>query len=234
MYLAEQKMGTATRKVAIKTLHPELSGDPQLVARFHRESATVIELSHPNTIQFYDFGELDDRTLFIVMEYIEGESLAHVLQRGALDPARIDKLLIQICGSLHEAHQHRHRPPRPQARERAPHRSRRADRLRQGARLRHREAERSGGRAQREAHEAGDGARHASLHEPGAVQRSGARRALRHLLARHHGVRDAHRAAPVRGQDAVGVGDQAPDRGAQAARELSAARGYPRRTRSAR
>lgn len=105
VYLAEQKMGAATRKVAIKTLHPELSGDPQLVARFHRESETVIELSHPNTIQFYDFGELEDDTLIIVMEYIEGEDLAHVLQRGALDPARADKLLIQICGSLHEAHQ---------------------------------------------------------------------------------------------------------------------------------
>lgn len=105
VYLAEQKMGTATRKVAIKTLHPELSNDPQLVARFHRESETVIELSHPNTIQFYDFGELEDRTLFIVMEYIEGESLAHALQRGPIDPARADKLLIQICGSLHEAHQ---------------------------------------------------------------------------------------------------------------------------------
>jgi serine/threonine-protein kinase len=105
VYVAEQKMGTATRKVAVKTLHPELSGDPQLVARFHRESATVIELNHPNTINFYDFGELDDHTLFIVMEYIEGESLAHALTRGALDSARIDKLLIQICGSLHEAHQ---------------------------------------------------------------------------------------------------------------------------------
>ena len=105
VYLAEQKMGTATRKVAIKTLHPELSNDPQLVARFHRESETVIELSHPNTIQFFDFGELEDRTLFIVMEFIQGEDLAHALQRGPIDPARADKLLIQICGSLHEAHQ---------------------------------------------------------------------------------------------------------------------------------
>src|SRR5688572_6040029 len=71
VYLAEQKMGAATRKVAIKTLHPELGNDPQLVARFHRESETVTELSHPNTIQFYDFGELEDRTLIIVMEYIQ-------------------------------------------------------------------------------------------------------------------------------------------------------------------
>src|SRR5687767_10073768 len=105
VYLAEQKMGTAQRKVAIKTLHPELLSDPQLVGRFHRECETVIELSHPNTVQFYDFGELEDHTHFIVMEFIEGESLAAVLQRGAIDQARADKFLIQICGSLHEAHQ---------------------------------------------------------------------------------------------------------------------------------
>ena len=70
VYLAEQKMGTATRNVAIKTLHPELSNDGQLVARFHRECETVVELSHPNTVQFYDFGEMEDNTLFIVMEFI--------------------------------------------------------------------------------------------------------------------------------------------------------------------
>ena len=108
VYLAEQKMGGATRKVAIKTLHQELSGDPQLVARFYRECETVIELSHPNTIQFYDFGKFDDGTLYIVMEFIQGAALAQVLEENpgrGLDVARGDKLLIQVCGSLHEAHQ---------------------------------------------------------------------------------------------------------------------------------
>jgi eukaryotic-like serine/threonine-protein kinase len=104
VYLAEQRMGSAARKVAIKTLHPELGSDPQTIARFHRECETVIALSHPNTVQFYDFGEVDG-TLLIVMEYIEGESLAHVLERGPIEPARIDRLVIQICGSLSEAHQ---------------------------------------------------------------------------------------------------------------------------------
>jgi tRNA A-37 threonylcarbamoyl transferase component Bud32 len=104
VYIAEQKMGAATRKVAIKTLHPEFSQDAQLVARFNRECETVIELSHPNTIQFFDFGSLDDQTLFIVMEYIEGKSLASVMEQGLLDVPRVDKILIQMCGSLHEAH----------------------------------------------------------------------------------------------------------------------------------
>ena len=91
VYLAEQKMGTATRNVAIKTLHPELSGDPQLVARFHRECETVIELHHPNTVQFYDFGDLEDKTLFIVMEFIEGEDLpgAGGKARGKLGVRRV-------------------------------------------------------------------------------------------------------------------------------------------------
>jgi len=107
VYLGEQKMGNATREVAIKTLHPELSNDPQLVARFHRECETVIGLHHPNTVQFFDFGEMEDRTLFIVMEYIKGADLAHVLEEvRVIGPARADKLLIQICGSLHEAHEH--------------------------------------------------------------------------------------------------------------------------------
>ena len=72
VYLAQQKMGNAVRKVAIKTLHPELNRDAQLVARFHRECETVIELTHPNTVKFYDFGELEDQTLVLVMEYIKG------------------------------------------------------------------------------------------------------------------------------------------------------------------
>jgi serine/threonine-protein kinase len=106
VYLAEQKLGTATRKVAIKTLQPDLAGDPQIIARFHRETQTVIELEHPNTIKFYDFGELDEggKKLFVVMEFIQGESLAHVLARGAIDVQRTERIMAQICGSLQEAH----------------------------------------------------------------------------------------------------------------------------------
>ncbi|NLY92917.1 MAG: protein kinase [Myxococcales bacterium] len=106
VYLAEQKLGNAIRKVAVKTLRPELSKDPALVGRFHRECETVIQLHHPNTVQFYDFGELrEDSLLYIVMEYIEGRNLAERLAEGPLPLALVDKLLIQICGSLHEAHQ---------------------------------------------------------------------------------------------------------------------------------
>ncbi|MCX7808345.1 MAG: serine/threonine protein kinase, partial [Deltaproteobacteria bacterium] len=105
VYEAEQRLGAAVRKVAIKTLRPELSHDPQIAARFNRECETVIQLTHPNTIQFYDFGKLEDGTLFIVMEFISGHSLATELEeRGPLDPLRADHILAQVCGSLHEAH----------------------------------------------------------------------------------------------------------------------------------
>jgi serine/threonine protein kinase len=104
VYVAEQSMGRSVRKVALKTLHPDIRSDPQVVARFHRESQIVVELKHPNTIQFYDFGELPDGGLFIVMEYVEGRSLTHELEDGPLDPRRVDRIVVQICGSLHEAH----------------------------------------------------------------------------------------------------------------------------------
>jgi serine/threonine-protein kinase len=116
VYLAEQSMGQATRPVALKTLRRELTGDPKLSGRFMRESEIVIRLAHPNTIQFYDFGQLDDGTMVIVMEYIEGRTLAEALRSGPLPLARIDALMTQICGSLAEAHAHGivHRDLKPQ------------------------------------------------------------------------------------------------------------------------
>src|SRR5262245_12112161 len=76
VFLGEQKLGDTIRKVAIKTLHLHLSHDPKVLARFEREVGTVAGLQHPNTIQVYDFGKTDDGTLFIVMEFVEGKSVA--------------------------------------------------------------------------------------------------------------------------------------------------------------
>ena len=56
VYEGEQQLGTTKRKVAVKTLHPHLSRDPKIKARFEREVGTIAELEHPNTIQVYDFG----------------------------------------------------------------------------------------------------------------------------------------------------------------------------------
>ena len=105
VYEGEQQMGTKTRKVAIKTLHPHLSQDPQIVARFNRECGTVAELEHPNTIQFFDFGQAPDGTLFIAMEFIDGRSICDIVEKeGPMPPARVEHILRQVCGSLAEAH----------------------------------------------------------------------------------------------------------------------------------
>ena len=91
--------------MAIKTLHPHLSHDPKILARFERECATIAELQHPNTIQVYDFGKTDDGTLYIVMEFVEGRSVAEILEKdGPLEPARVERILSQVVGSLEEAH----------------------------------------------------------------------------------------------------------------------------------
>ncbi len=105
VYQGEQKLGATIRKVAIKTLHEHLSHDPQILARFEREVGTVAGLQHPNTIQVFDFGKMDDGTLYIVMEFVEGKSVgAWLEQSGPMDPARVTNILKQVCGSLEEAH----------------------------------------------------------------------------------------------------------------------------------
>ncbi len=104
VYAAEQPMGAASRKVAIKVLLSEYSGRDQDMQRFLRECSTVAELEHPNTIKFYDYGETPGGDLFIAMEFLNGKSLAQLLRDGPLAPERVDLIVGQICGSLQEAH----------------------------------------------------------------------------------------------------------------------------------
>jgi eukaryotic-like serine/threonine-protein kinase len=104
VYLGEQQMGTNVRKVAVKTLQAQFAKDPQVLARFHRECGTVSELEHPNTIQFFDFGQTPDGQLYIAMEYVLGESVSDALKKGPMPADRAVRILAQICGSLEEAH----------------------------------------------------------------------------------------------------------------------------------
>ncbi len=105
VYEAEQLLGTSRRRVAVKTLHPHLSRDANIEARFRREVGTIAELGHPNTIQVYDFGTTESGILYIVMEFLQGKSLADVLlAQGKMMPDRVQNVLLQICGSLEEAH----------------------------------------------------------------------------------------------------------------------------------
>src|ERR1700733_9221850 len=105
VYEGEQQLGTTKRKVAVKTLHPHLSRDPKIKARFEREVGTIAELEHPNTIQVYDFGTTPEGILYIVMEFLSGKSLADQLEKqGPMEPDRVVTILEQVCGSLEEAH----------------------------------------------------------------------------------------------------------------------------------
>jgi serine/threonine-protein kinase len=107
VYLGEQQLGTTTRKVAVKTLHKHLSHDPSIKARFQREVGTVAALEHPNTIQVFDFGTMEDGTLYIVMEFVQGRSVADILEKdGPMPPERVEHILRQVVGSLEEAHSH--------------------------------------------------------------------------------------------------------------------------------
>lgn len=107
VYLAEQQLGSTARKVALKTLHKHLSHDPQFQARFDCEAGTVAGLEHPNTIQVFDYGKMEDGTLFIVMEYVQGRSVADILEKdGPMDSPRVANIMKQVCGSLEEAHGH--------------------------------------------------------------------------------------------------------------------------------
>jgi serine/threonine protein kinase len=96
--------GELERPVAVKVLAEHLADTPDFHDRFLREARLAAQLSHPNIVQVFDVGE-DDGRPFIVMECVEGATLADELkERGRLDPAKVVDLALQICGGLEHAH----------------------------------------------------------------------------------------------------------------------------------
>ncbi len=92
------------RRVAVKVLYSQYSRDPAFVTRFKREARTAASISHPNIVSIYDTGE-HDGTHFIVMEYVDGRSLAEVIEQdGALDVARAVRIGLDSCSALSAAH----------------------------------------------------------------------------------------------------------------------------------
>jgi serine/threonine protein kinase len=92
------------RAVAIKALSEELSQDARSAERFRREARAAAGLSHPNVAGVFDYGE-DDGTQFIVMELVEGETLADRLCReGSLGPADATRVAAEIAAALEAAH----------------------------------------------------------------------------------------------------------------------------------
>ena len=92
------------RPVAIKTLYPELGADPAFVEGFRREAQAAANLSHPNIVPVFDWGE-DNGTYFIVMELVDGTSLADMLRGGrTLTASHSASLMAQVAAALGYAH----------------------------------------------------------------------------------------------------------------------------------
>jgi serine/threonine-protein kinase len=93
------------KKVAIKLLHAETENLPELVAQFEREAIAGAHVNHPNVAIATDFGELDDGSFFLVLEYVRGVTLAEVLEGGPLPVPRALALGRQIASALQAVHE---------------------------------------------------------------------------------------------------------------------------------
>lgn len=103
--LSSDDTASSSRPSAASQSGVASSVSPDSITRFEREVQLTASLRHPNTIDVYDYGRADDGTFFYVMEFIDGITLQQLIDDfGAQPPARVIHLLLQICGSLREAH----------------------------------------------------------------------------------------------------------------------------------
>src|SRR5262249_43268735 len=104
VYLAEHTL--IGRRAAVKMLLPELSNNQEIVNRFFNEARSTAQIKHPGLIDIYDFGYHTNKSAFIVMEFLEGESLAARLRRESKLPiALLATIGRQIASALAAAHQ---------------------------------------------------------------------------------------------------------------------------------
>ena len=109
VYLARDE-NLGTRRVAVKTVRQDILNSDDLqegeaIARFEREARSAASISHPNIVDVTDFGETEDGVFYLVMEYVEGETLHRLLRReGTLPVKRAVKFLRQIADGIEAAH----------------------------------------------------------------------------------------------------------------------------------
>lgn len=115
VYKARQQL--IDRIVAIKMLKADLLGDEQSVRRFQLEAKAASRLQHPNVVTVHDFGVVESTAQpYLVMDYIEGESLAEIIKRdGRLNVRRAVPIFVQTCSALEHAHRQHvvHRDVKP-------------------------------------------------------------------------------------------------------------------------
>lgn len=110
VYLARDKK-FETRRVAVKTVRQDVLNSDDLqegeaIARFEREAQAAASIQHPNTVSVTDFGETDEGIFYLVMEYVEGETLHKLLRReGTLPVKRSVRILRQIADGVDAAHE---------------------------------------------------------------------------------------------------------------------------------
>jgi serine/threonine-protein kinase len=94
------------KKVALKVLKAEYSSSPDMVVRFHREAVSACRIKHPNVVDVFDLGQLDDGRFYLAMELLEGRDLSQVLAAsGPMTAERAVPIVLQICRALNAAHQ---------------------------------------------------------------------------------------------------------------------------------
>jgi serine/threonine-protein kinase len=92
------------KPVAVKVLSPEMSKSSEAVERFHREAMAASRIDHPNVAAATDFGELEDKSFFLVLELITGKTLREVVAEGKLPVRRALHVARQIASALSRAH----------------------------------------------------------------------------------------------------------------------------------
>src|SRR5207244_13177973 len=93
------------KTVAIKVLRPSLAVDNAVVARFSREAKAASKISHPHAVSVTDFGEAENGVVFLVMEYLDGQTLKEVIRNeGQMPLGRAVEIVRQVSGALDAAH----------------------------------------------------------------------------------------------------------------------------------
>lgn len=104
VYLAQHRL--LRRPCAVKLIRPERASSHDWLRRFEREVQAMAQLTHPNTVEIYDFSRTEDGSFFYAMEYLPGTTLeALVREHGPISPGRAVYFIRQVCGALAEAHQ---------------------------------------------------------------------------------------------------------------------------------
>jgi len=111
--IGEGGMGTVYRaehlfihKVfALKVLHARLVGQPHMAARFEREAVAAARIEHPNVVPARDFGRLPDGTFFLVLEFVNGRSLASEVKAGAIETKRALSIMRGVVAGVRAAHE---------------------------------------------------------------------------------------------------------------------------------